>query len=421
MGKGEYLERFLRDAGMDETNADAIRQLVVDDPASAAERIADLAPQEDPAKWEGMCALLELGSDGSSSTLRRWIDAHGESAVGMFWTVLHKPLDVSSGMQVYADLLETHDDALLAAAAAALGECGERAVHHAPQLRELIRYRRSPWTRAHGLRALGRIGASDPESIQLMSAAVREGTPDEQLYATAGLGALGPDAIDAIDAVCDALRAPDVYGSNAAAVALIRIDERTEAVGDALARALRDEKRADRYHDLLRAVGLLHAPSIEAATCIDTALESDDAELRACGVVAGYLASDDASILGDALLEADDCSPLHSVLSKWQVDVEPFAREILGLLSRRAKLEQAPVMSHEEFMELIMESRPSLGISRPVDNAPWLFDLALRLGERSRKASPYLERIATNEAEHEPTRAKALEAFETLRARSALE
>jgi HEAT repeat protein len=415
MERPTYLQSLLR-----ELDAEKAQPLAAAEPAKAISLIEALAPLPMPAAYHAAGALLELGT-GAAPALKRWILAHGDHSV--LWALLNEEVDAGPGLEAFGELLDEDDPDFVAAAAAAVGKCGAPGLRYAERLRELAETGGDSWVRSHALRALGQVGAQE---TALLIKAVREGDEDENLAAVAALGLLGPDAREAVDAICDCLEHDSPLNAQAAATALMRIGERSPRVGDALAAALARTDDPDRYENLLHAIGRLGAPSPAAQAALDEAIRSEDAAKRGAAAVAAHLATGDPAGVRVHLADA------AWFLREWQVDPGPFADALLQSLEERAG--EGPPAGMDDLQELLRKATAGMKPERLMmgddvvevmsteidpsativaDVADALVVLAQRLGDPA--AIPALERIAADQRSRPWTQDMAAEASKALR------
>ncbi|MHC4452456.1 MAG: HEAT repeat domain-containing protein [Planctomycetota bacterium] len=411
MPPSTHLQLLLR-----EVDLETAQTIAAAEPAEAIALIEALAPQKMPAAHYGASALLEFGPDAAPA-LKRWLLAHDSRALAVLWATLNNSVDPSAGLEAFGELLDHDDTALVAAAVAAVGNCGPSGLRYADRLRALAETGSDSWLRSHAMRALGQVGSKE---IDLLIKAVREGDEDENLAAIAALGRFGPDAREAVDAICDSLDLDAPQNAMAASLALIRIGERSPRVGDALAAAIADTEDPDVGPELLRAIGALGAPSPAARAALAEALLSEGADKRAAATIADYLVSGNPAAVRANLAET------AWFLREWQIDPEPFADRILSSLEARSR-EPGAAFDETGMIEMLQELSAKVSLERlgpdefeikdpsaeaDTDVADPLIGLAQRLGDAA--AIPALERIAADERNPQWTREMAADAVRVL-------
>jgi HEAT repeat protein len=157
-------------------------------------------------------------------------------------------------------------------AASALGELGPQARSAEPQLRAALKHKEAG-VRVNAAAALGRVGATSPDTITALIGLLKNDPEREVRRATAGaLGAIGPAAREAIPVLAEAMAGDGKGGWWVAADALARIGG-----PDAVPPLIEGLKNADEDVRLtaIRGLGKLGAVAQPAVEALEKASQND--------------------------------------------------------------------------------------------------------------------------------------------------
>ena len=189
-------------------------------------------------------------------TLKELDDRDGSDLVS---AVTEKDPPVKEAVPVVAALLDSGNAPTRKAAVSGLGRMGSTAVSAAPQLAGVLQSDRDPEMRVAAAEALGRIGPKCATTAvpALAKAAKDDKWPKVRSTSLTALGEMGPAAKEAVPVLRAALKDPDGWISQAATLALFRVEPDAKEEVAAIADAARPVQKGVLYDDLSQLVATL--------------------------------------------------------------------------------------------------------------------------------------------------------------------
>jgi hypothetical protein len=166
--------------------------------------------------------------------------------------ITEKDPPVKEAVPVVVGLLDSGNEPTRKSAVSGLGRMGSAAVSAAPQLAGVLQSDRDPEIRVAAAEALGRIGPKCAKAaVPALAAAARDDKwPKVRSTSLTALGEMGPAAKEAIPVLRAALKDPDGWISQAATLALFRVEPDAKDEVVAIADAARPVQKGILWEDL---------------------------------------------------------------------------------------------------------------------------------------------------------------------------